>query len=245
MSMVHTPSFGLAVREQGNPDAERLAIVLPGRLDTKDYEQMAAHVECLSSLGFLAVSFDPPGTWDSDGDLSDYTMTNYLKSVDELINHFGNRPTLAVGHSRGGSIAMRASTTNSNIRSLVAIMASYRFDTNWDGAAEWEAQGYTDDVRELPDGSGLTRTFRLPHSFLLDAVQYDMSEEMRRSIKPKLLITGSEDITCPEAELLDGYEQFGEPKTIVSVDTGHDYRKNPSTINHINQLIEQHVRAYW
>src|SRR5690349_20918923 len=108
MEMIKTRSFELAVNASGNKNASKLAIVIPGRLDTKDYAHNVSHVDYLSSKGYYAVSFDPPGTWDSPGDIELYSTTNCIKAVDELIEYYGNKPTLLLGHSRGGSIAMLA-----------------------------------------------------------------------------------------------------------------------------------------
>jgi hypothetical protein len=42
---------------KGDQDAAKLALVLPGRLDTKDYAHMVSAVDFLSARGYLAVSF--------------------------------------------------------------------------------------------------------------------------------------------------------------------------------------------
>src|SRR3989344_7326448 len=110
--MIKTSSFELAEYQQGDTNSSKLALVLPGKLDTKDYPHMRSHVDFLAGKGYLAVSFDPPGTWESPGDISLYTMTNYLRSVNELIEHFGNKPTFVMGHSLDGALAMEASFRN-------------------------------------------------------------------------------------------------------------------------------------
>jgi len=83
---------------------------MPGRLDTKDYANFVSHLDFLANHGFYTVAIDPPYSWDSPGELKDYTTSNYLKAVNELIDYFGNRPTLLLGHSRGGATAILAST---------------------------------------------------------------------------------------------------------------------------------------
>src|SRR3990167_9150866 len=118
--MIKTNSFTLATYQKGNPDSKKLALVLPGKLDTKDYAHMRSHVDFLANLGFFALSFDPPGTWESPGDISLYTTTNYLKAIDELIKHFGNKPTFIMGHSRGASISMMGASRNSKIMAYAA-----------------------------------------------------------------------------------------------------------------------------
>src|SRR3989344_5911947 len=108
MNILKTKNFEVAVYIKGDPASAKLAIVTPGRLDTKDYLHNTSLVDYLANRGFYALSFDPPGTWESPGSIDLYTTTNYLKVVDELIEHFGNKPTLLAGHSRGGTVAMLA-----------------------------------------------------------------------------------------------------------------------------------------
>ncbi|MEJ0073023.1 MAG: alpha/beta hydrolase [Candidatus Saccharibacteria bacterium] len=117
------PNFELATYEQGNSEAERLAIVLPGRLDTKDYAHIRSHVDFLASLGYHALSFDPPGTWESPGDISLYTTTNVQQAIQEIIELFGDKPTVIAGHSRGGSHALLSGVAFPAITHMVAIMS--------------------------------------------------------------------------------------------------------------------------
>ncbi len=118
-------NFQLAANVKGDPNARKVALVLPGGLDTKDYVHMTSLVDFLANRGYLAVSFDMAGTWDSPGDISLYTTTNYIKAVHELIDYFGNRPTILAGHSRGGKVAIHAGADNPAVNAIVAIMASY------------------------------------------------------------------------------------------------------------------------
>lgn len=49
---IETEHFTLAVNVGGNKHASKLALILPGRLDTKDYAHMKAHVAYLAERGF-------------------------------------------------------------------------------------------------------------------------------------------------------------------------------------------------
>ena len=98
---IRTKSFELAVSTFGDPHAERLALLLPGRLESKDYAHLQSHAAYLAGRDYYAVAFDPPGSWDSPGGIQAYTVTNYLQAVRELIEYYGNKPTLLLGHSLG------------------------------------------------------------------------------------------------------------------------------------------------
>src|SRR3990167_4608093 len=123
--MIKTKNFKLAIYSGGNEDANKIALVLPGRLDTKDYVHMTSHVDFLAERGYYALSFDMPGTWESPGNIAEYTTTNYIKAVNELVDYLGTKPTLLIGHSRGGSVAILAGAANKNVIGIIPIMATY------------------------------------------------------------------------------------------------------------------------
>jgi pimeloyl-ACP methyl ester carboxylesterase len=142
---ISTPTFKLAAYAQGDPQADKLALVLPGFLDTKDHPHMRSHVEFLATQGFYALSFDPPGTWGSGGGIADYTMTNWLAAIEELIAHFGSRPTFVMGTSRGGAMAMLAAISNPHIYSFAAVMSkpSYAPEAEtYHNVGEWQRDGF-------------------------------------------------------------------------------------------------------
>ena len=81
MKIIKTKSFELATISKGSDDSNKIALVLPGLLDTKDYTHMVSFVDFLSSKGYFALSFDAPGTWESSGGVELYTTSNYKKAV--------------------------------------------------------------------------------------------------------------------------------------------------------------------
>ncbi|MDD5068999.1 MAG: hypothetical protein PHN89_05405, partial [Candidatus Pacebacteria bacterium] len=60
MAIIKTKSFELGIYLKGNPASEKLAIIIPGRLDSKDYIHNTILVDYLAGRGYLALSFDPP-----------------------------------------------------------------------------------------------------------------------------------------------------------------------------------------
>src|SRR3972149_6108106 len=168
MDLIKTKSFQLATYSKGDRNSKKLALVLPGKLDTKDYAHMHSHVEYLANKGFFALSFDPPGTWESPGDIQLYTMTNYLKAVDELVQYFGNKPTFIMGHSRGATVATIAGARNKYIAAFVAVMSSFSKGSFQEEVnKEWKTKGYAISKRDLPPGGGAKdKEFKLPFGFL-------------------------------------------------------------------------------
>lgn len=238
MDLIKTPSFELAVYQRGDKNAEKLALCLPGRLDTKDYANMRSHVDFLASKGYLAISFDPPGTWESPGDISLYTVPNYLKAVDELIELHGNRPTVVVGHSRGGTMAMIVGINNEYITHFVAVMSHYgpseRPDVDGDMRVSY---------RDLPPGTEETeekKRFDLPMSYFNDPTSYTGLESCT---KPKLFFLGkNDDVVLPE-DVRETFNLAAEPKQLCELDSDHDYRYHPDVIAKVEEVIFQFLQS--
>ena len=238
MTTITTSSFELAVYQRGNSDEGKLALVLPGRLDTKDYPHMHSHVDLLSGLGYFALSFDPPGTWGSPGGIGLYTMTNYFRAINELIEHFANRPTILVGHSRGGSLAMLAGTTNPYVTHFAAIM-SHASSAIPASEAEYIKSGRNVSYRDIPGDESAKRRFQLPYSYFEDAAKYDMTDNLRTCSKPKLFVAGTRDVVVDPAGVKAMYEQAAEPKVLAQIESSHDYRRSQDKIAEVNQLLEK------
>jgi len=244
--IIKTKSFELAIYQKGSENSEKLALVLPGKLDTKDYAHMRNHVEMLAGLGFYALSFDPPGTWESPGDISLYNTTNYLKAVDELIGYFGNKQTFLMGHSRGASIALIAGVKNKRVMTFCPIMPSFT-ENGFDKTVEenWKKSGYKLSKRELPPGNGEeVREFKLPYSFFEDQIKYEWSEEFTKCSKPKLVIIGKHDVTVPTDEVREIYKKLSEPKELYELDWDHNYRHSPEKIAEVNKVTENFLKKY-
>jgi pimeloyl-ACP methyl ester carboxylesterase len=243
MNIIKTKSFELAIYAKGNTESPKLALVLPGKLDTKDYAHMRSHVDYLASKGFLALSFDPPGTWESPGDIQLYTMTNYLKAVDEITEYYGSKSTFIIGHSRGATIATIAGVRNPHIFAFAAVMSSFSkggFQEEVD--KEWKIKGFTTTRRDLPPGGGeKVKEFQIPYSFFEDQQKYDLTEDVTSSTKPKLFILGKSDDLIPPKTIKETFSLFAEPKELHELDSGHDYRLHPQLINQVNNFIGNFV----
>lgn len=245
MKFVETPSFKLAVYARGDSNASKLALVLPGRLDTKDYAHMRGHVDFLAKKGYFALSFDPPGSWESPGRIEDYTTTTYIKAVNELIEHFGNKPTLLVGHSRGRAVTILAAVNNKNVTGVVPIMATYGAPSS--PSPEDIKVGAHISFRDLPPGDTKTaeqKKFVLPLSYFADGQKYNPAEALKDFIGPKLLICGTQDEFTKPERVKEVYDLLAEPKMFLELNTEHDYRYNPDMIKKVNEAIGDFFKKY-
>ena len=238
---IKTKSFELAIYAKGNPDASKVAIITPGRLDTKDYVHNTSLVDMLAEQGYYALAFDPPGTWESPGSIDLYTMTNCLKAVDELIELFGNKPTILSGHSRGGSISMYASPRNPYVTHFACIFSTYGVPTPPDKNDNIK-NGALIELRDLPPGTERTsekKRYELPLHYFEDAAPYDSLESLNTCKKPKLFFYAEQDIINNPDETKKAFEESAEPKKIIAIDTEHDYRLHLDKVTEVNTAIKE------
>ncbi|OGF23274.1 hypothetical protein A2Y83_00120 [Candidatus Falkowbacteria bacterium RBG_13_39_14] len=90
-----------------------LAILCPGFLDSKDYNGLHNLAEALNKKGYTVVRFDPAGTWESEGDISEYTVTQYLEDIKNILEYMlkqsAYKEILLGGHSQGCSVQLKRS----------------------------------------------------------------------------------------------------------------------------------------
>jgi predicted alpha/beta hydrolase family esterase len=246
MKLIKTKSFQLAINTKGNPSAKKLAICLPGRLDTKDYISFTSHLEFFSQKGFYAISFDPPGTWESPGSLDLFTTTNYIQAVNEVIAYFSDKQTILLGHSRGGQVAILAGAKNPAVVGLILINASYGPPSPPESK---EIVGEVVlDYRDFPPGNSKAsakKEFHLPLNYFRDGAKYDPQPMLINCIKPKLVIFSTNDEFTEPEEVNKIYEKIPEPKMLYELHTEHDYRYDRDKIEEINTSIGVFLGKYF
>lgn len=245
MKIIKTKSFELSTFSRGDENSERMAILLPGRLDTKDYGNFVSHADYLASQGFYVIAMDPPGIWESPGGIDIYNTTNYIKAVNELIEYFGNRPTLLLGHSRGAAVAIYVSISNPHVIGIISVMANYGVPTP--PTQESIKKGFQISYRDLPPGTTKTKgqkEFSLPLSYWEDGEKYNAGETFKKCTQPKLIIYGYDEHT-PINEVTELYQYLSEPKMIKMVDSAHDYRYYPQAIKDVEKEIDLFLEKYF
>jgi len=242
---IKTKSFELAVYAKGDPLSHKLAIITPGRLDTKDYIHNTSLVDMLAKEGYYALSFDPPGTWESTGSIELYTMTNCLKAIDELIEHFGNKPTVLLGHSRGGSITMYAAPRNPSVTHFVSIFSSYGVPTPPTSDDEIIDDKLV-ELRDLPPGaqrSSTKKRYELPLWYFEDAKPYNALSALRTCKKPKLFFYAEQDTINNPEHTKEAYRASAQPKKLLAINTEHDYRLHADKVAEINKAVKEFLQT--
>ncbi len=229
---------------------ERLAILCPGYLDSKDYQHLVSLAGMLCQQGYTVVRFDPTGTWASAGNIADYTHTQYLQDIKAVVEYMLRQAhynhVLLGGHSRGGQMALLYAARDPRISLVFGIMPSSGPITG-QRRREWEATGFELKQKEQPGRPGRTREFRVPFSNCRDRDQYDVVADVKEINAPIILITGERDEQVLPADVKEIYDSANEPKKFIVIPRiGHDYRHHTDQIEVVNKIIlEQINNAYY
>ena len=226
----------------------RLAILCPGFLDSKDYKGLAGLAEELSKKGYTVVRFDPTGTWESEGDISDYTMTQYLEDIRSVLEYALKKnpysKILVGGHSRGGQLSILYAARDPRISLVLGIMPSSGPITGQQ-REEWEKAGVSISQRDLPDNKDENREFRVPFSHVLDRDMYDVAGDAKKIKAPIVLIAGeSDELVAPE-DVKEIYDNANEPKKFITIaGIGHNYRFSDEEVKMVNEKILEQLSEY-
>lgn len=218
---------------------DKLAILCPGYLDTKDYPHLTDLAEKLGGIGYTAVSFDPTGTWESGGDIFDYTNTQYLEDIknvlDFMLKQSSYQQILLGGHSRGGQVSILYAARDPRISKVLGVMPSSR--ESGKNPEDWKRKGFRISLRDVP-GHSTKKEFKVPYAHMLDRNQFDVFEDVKNVHVPIILVAGElDEVVLPE-DVKRIFDSANEPKQYICLkNIGHDYRQNPKEIELVNNRI--------
>lgn len=223
--------------------SEKLAILLPGYLDSKDYPHLVALAEDFQKVGYTAVRFDYRGTWESSGRLSDHTVFRQLQDVREVFDFMLKRHDytwiVLGGHSRGGLIAMLYASQNPKISAVFGLMPPYALvrTVNQHKIKQWKQNGFHISLRDIPGKTG-QKEFKMPYATMAEAERYSALEAVGRLQVPLLLVAGERDKVVCASDVKKIYKNARHFKKLVIIkNVDHDYRLKWGDIKIINKEV--------
>lgn len=240
---IRTPKGNIAaVAHYPKNKTDRLAILCPGYLDTKDYDHLVKLAEDLAKIGYTTVRFDPIGTWESEGDISNYTTTQYLSNIKSVLEYMLKRNSfkhiLIGGHSRGGMVSILYAVKDRRISMVVGIMPSSFMRKDDERVIEAKKNGFSISFRDLPENKNRKIEFRVPYSHFQDNLKYNALKDVKKLKVPLILVAGELDKMSPAEKVKRIFDEANEPKKFITIKgIGHEYRHDPSQIKKVNNEI--------
>ncbi|MDA3840747.1 MAG: alpha/beta fold hydrolase [Patescibacteria group bacterium] len=231
-----------AVINKSSSKTDQLAILCPGFLDSKDYNHLEKLAVLLSENGYTTVRFDPIGTWESDGNISEYTNSQCLKDIENVFEYMNKeneyKKILLGGHSRGGQLSILYAARDSRITTVLGIMPSSGPIRDGQWRREWEDRGLLVAKRDLPANVEKYIEFQLPFAHVIDGDKYSALVDIKNVKVPIILIAGELDEMILPENVKKLYDNANDPKKFVNIsEIGHNYRHNDKEIKIINNEI--------
>lgn len=224
-----------------------LAVLLPGFLDTKDYQHLVLLGNVLAKQGYSVIRFDPAGTWHSSGSEKNYSTTHYLRDVRSVVAWAKKRKlcsqgVVVIGHSMGGRIALLSAAKIPRVLAVVAIMTPRVISSplaphGKEIRERWLKNGARLSRRDIA-GTKTFRFFDVPARFLLDAERYEKKSLFTKIIVPALFLASADDTIVPPRLVRGLYRLAGGPKKFQEIQSiGHDYRHSKREVAVVNRHV--------
>ena len=241
--------FLAAVLHTPENEMSGLSILCPGYLDSKKYKHLVSLAEVLSNRGYAVVRFDPTGTWESSGEISDYTTTQYLEDIksvlDFMLNRVDYKQVILGGHSLGGMVSILYAAQDPRVSLVLGIMPPSQKILESEVYNKWGEKRVRVSLRDIPGGNGETVEFRVPYSFVEDRKKYDLIGALGKVKVPLILVAGERDKLVPPREVRALFSHAHEPKTFIVVPgVGHGYRGSASEVEKVNKAIEEALAQF-
>lgn len=197
--------------------AKKLAVICPGYLDSKYYDHLVTLAHDLSGLGYTVVRFDPTGTWDSGGKITDYTTTQYLEDVKNVIDFMTKdqdfKSILLGGHSVGGMTSLLYAPTDMRVNTVLGIMPPYsvKRTNTYEKLESWKKAVEKESRRDVP-GKDEFRSHTVPYSFVSDRLKYDVLDNIDDFRGQTILIAGEADEIVKPQDVEKIYNAANNPK---------------------------------
>lgn len=223
----------------------KLAVLCPGYLHTKDYSHLVTLAEGLAEKGYEALSFDPIGTWESDGNINDYKISQYMKDVGTVLDYMlkdkNYSEVLLGGHSRGGGISILVAAEDPRITKVLGIMVSPQKPLNNERLSKWQSSGFETLSRSIPN-SAEEKIFEVPFSYAEDRARYSLLESAKKVKVPTIFIWGGMDKDVSFHDSNEIYKVISAPKKIIQIpEIGHVYWENSDHLEKTNAVILRNI----
>ncbi len=184
----------------------------------KNYKAVTRITRALNEAGIAVLRFDFTGLGDSEGDFS---TTNFSTSIDDILDaaryltDAGLPPTIAIGHSLGGTAILMAAPQISSVAAVVTIGAP--------GTADHVIRLFDDQTHGLEsDGEAVVdiggRPFRIRKQLIDDLTAQSGPARAAKLRLPLLIMHSPVDEIVSIDNAAEIFQQAMHPKSFISLD---------------------------
>lgn len=216
----------------------KLALLLPGYLDSPDYIHLKTFDKRLTELGYVVERLDLGNLWKT-GDVSSYTVSHFLDEIKERVRFYQNQKPeeiVLIGHSRGAFTAIIAGSRVEGIDRVVALCPPPDIKAS---VKKWVNQGSRSSKRDLPENPSECREFSIPYKYVEDSLKYSAIEEAKTLHKPLMILIAQDDTVVPPELTEQIVDAANNPRVVRLPNMGHDFRYSQTQCDLVMTEIEK------
>jgi len=218
----------------------KLVLLLPGYLDSPDYLHFKIFEKTLRQLNYTVEKVDACDLWKT-GDVTKYNVTNYLKSIKNIIDFYQSKnpsEIILIGHSLGAMVATIAGNKYSKITKIILLCPPVLFDL-FD--SKWNKNGLRHSIRDLPNHPLKFREFNIPKSFVSNRKKYDIFTEIRKIKQPLMILIALKDKSISPSESEQLVTQAKHPYVVRIKNLGHNFRFSSKESTQVANEIKKYL----
>lgn len=219
----------------------KVALLLPGYLDSPDYLHMTTFEKGLIKIGYTVERLDPCNLWKTK-DTQNYTVTNFIKQIKSRVDFYKQqnpKEIVLVGHSMGGFTAIVAGSKINDITKIVALCPP---PDRKHSIHKWGEGGVRVSKRDLPGKPNKYTEFAIPFSHVKDVVQYSAVEEAKKIHKPLMIFVTLNDMVVPPKDTEKIIKAANNPYVIRQPNMGHDFRLSQKECDIVMKEVEKFLK---
>lgn len=187
---------------------------------SKDSRTLVRLAKGLAEAGYVVLRFDFTGIGESGGSFAEKTVSGNVGDLVRAATTLIERnlgPCVLIGHSLGGAAALLAARRLKTVTAVVTIGAP--------SSVDHVTHLFAGQLDELRDNGHTTvtiagRSFELEAGFLADLARHQVLEAAAALGRPYLVVHARDDEVVQHDHALELLEAAGEPKQLLSLETG-------------------------
>ncbi len=216
----------------------KVALLLPGYLDSPDYLHLKTFEKRLKELGYTVERLDACHLWET-GNVDNYSISNFIKQIKSRVEFYHNKhpeEIVLIGHSMGAFTSIIAGSRITEVTKIVSLCPP---PDRIESIMSWGNSGVRPSKRDLPNDPSKFREFSIPYSYIEDGLQYSAQDEVKTINKPLMIFIALDDeIVSPElTEKI--VANANKPYVVRQSNMGHDFRFFQEQCNIVMSEIEK------
>ena len=216
----------------------KVALLLPGYLDSPDYLHLVTFEKRLKELGYVVERLDLGDLWET-GNPKNYTVTYFIDQVKRRVGYYKSQnpeEILLLGHSRGAFTAIIAGSRIEEVTKIIALCPPPDIKAS---VRKWLNRGERTSKRDLSSRPTEYRKFSIPYVYVEDSMKYSAVEEVKNLHKPLMIFIALNDEVVPPELTEQIVANANNPHVVRQSNMGHDFRRSQEECDIVMNEIEK------